>query len=157
MSFHRATAFTPRIRASEPADEPAVIALWQRAGVTRAWNDPARDILRKLAFQSNGLLVADNGETIVGTVMVGYEGHRGWINYLAVCPEHQRQGVGTLLMQHAERMLRELDCPKINLQVRCGNEAAIAFYRAIGYAPDEVVSLGKRLIDDTVTPKQSSV
>jgi ribosomal protein S18 acetylase RimI-like enzyme len=82
---------------------------------------------------------------IVGSVMAGYEGHRGWINYLAVLPECRRRGVGRALMAEAERLLRAAGCPKINLQVRAGNAEVLGFYRAIGFAVDEVVSLGKRL------------
>jgi ribosomal protein S18 acetylase RimI-like enzyme len=82
--------------------------------------------------------------------MVGYEGHRGWINYLAVSPDHQRKGYGRLLMDEAERLLRKEGCPKINLQVRTTNAAVLAFYKALGYGQDEVVSLGKRLENDTI-------
>ncbi len=115
------------IRSFQPEDELAVIALWQRAGVSRPWNHPSLDILRKTSFQPNWFLLAAIESSIVGTVMVGYEGHRGWINYLAVCPDHRRRGIGTTLMQQAEQKLREIDCPKINLQIRIGNEQAIQF------------------------------
>ena len=87
-------------------------------------------------------------ELVVGAVMAGYEGHRGWINYLAVEPGRRRQGLGRELMATAERLLAERGCPKINLQVRSENADVIAFYGALGYRQDEVVSLGKRLIDD---------
>jgi ribosomal protein S18 acetylase RimI-like enzyme len=81
--------------------------------------------------------------------MAGYDGHRGWINYLAVHPEHRRKGIGRQLMSEAERRLRAAGCPKINLQVRSGNASVIAFYREAGFTPDDVVSLGKRLeVDD---------
>jgi ribosomal protein S18 acetylase RimI-like enzyme len=80
--------------------------------------------------------------------MVGRDGHRGWINYLAVHPDHQRQGFGRLLMAEAERRLQLRGCPKVNLQVRGSNQAAVEFYRRIGYTVDDVVSLGRRLIDD---------
>ena len=93
-------------------------------------------------------LVAVMDGAIAGTVMAGYEGHRGWINYLATSPEHRRRGIARRLMQHAERLLKEAGCPKMNLQVRAGNAAAVAFYRAIGFNVDEVVSMGKRLEDD---------
>lgn len=138
-----------RIRPYEPADEAEVIGLWQRCGLTRPWNDPAKDIRRKLAEQPElfGVLPGDDG-SIVGTVMAGYEGHRGWINYLAVDPARQGQGLGRELMDWAEARLRERGCPKINLQVRHGNEAVLAFYAALGYADDNVVSLGKRLEHD---------
>ena len=137
------------IRPFQAADEPEVIALWQRCGLTRPWNDPAKDIRRKLAEQPElfGVLAGEEG-AVLGTVMAGYEGHRGWINYLAVEPSRQGQGLGRQLMDWAEARLRERGCPKINLQVRRGNEAVLAFYAALGYADDNVVSLGKRLEHD---------
>jgi ribosomal protein S18 acetylase RimI-like enzyme len=136
------------IRCFAPEDEPAVVALWQRCGLTRPWNDPHRDIRRKLRVRPDLFLVGVLDGALVGTVMAGYEGHRGWINYLAVDPRHQRRGLGRALMLEAERLLRQSGCPKINLQVRTGNQEAIAFYRRLGYAVDEVISLGKRLEHD---------
>jgi ribosomal protein S18 acetylase RimI-like enzyme len=85
---------------------------------------------------------------IVASVMAGYEGHRGWINYLAVHPEHRLQGHGRQIMAEAERLLRTAGCPKINLQVRTNNQPVVAFYERIGYRIDDVVSLGKRLEHD---------
>lgn len=136
------------IRPFEPADEDAVIALWERCGLTRPWNDPRKDIRRKLEVRPDLFLVGMRAGEVVATVMAGYEGHRGWINYLAVAPEHRREGLGRAMMAEAERLLREAGCPKINLQVRAGNEAALAFYRRLGYTVDDVVSLGKRLEED---------
>ena len=80
--------------------------------------------------------------------MVGYEGHRGWINYLAVDPSKRRQGIGQQMMKAAEQHLNEQGCPKINLQVRSSNLEVIAFYESLGFSRDEVISLGKRLCDD---------
>jgi ribosomal protein S18 acetylase RimI-like enzyme len=125
-----------------------VVALWQRCGLARPWNDPAKDIRRKLAEQPGLFGVMTDGAEVVGTVMAGYEGHRGWINYLAVDPSRQQQGLGRRLMDWSEARLRERGCPKINLQVRRSNEAVLAFYAALGYADDDVVSLGKRLEHD---------
>ena len=90
-------------------------------------------------------LIADE---IVATAMVGYEGHRGWINYLAVAPEHQKQGLGRQILAEAEAKLRALGCPKINLQVRTDNHEAIAFYERIGFSADPVLNFGKRLVRD---------
>ena len=87
---------------------------------------------------------------LAGSVMVGYDGHRGWVNYLAVDPAYQGQGLGRLLMREAERRLLAAGCPKVNLQVRTSNEHPVAFYRHLGYGTDDVVSMGKRLIDDAV-------
>jgi ribosomal protein S18 acetylase RimI-like enzyme len=137
-----------RIRAFQAGDEDAVVALWKRCGLTRPWNDPRRDIARKLAVQPELFLVGVFGEAIVATVMAGYEGHRGWVNYLAVAPEHQKRGLGRTLMREAEKRLLERGCPKLNVQVRTSNDEALQFYRRLGYAQDEAVALGKRLIPD---------
>ena len=136
---------TAEIRVFQPDDEPAVVALWQACGLVVPWNVPADDIAAKLAFQPDLFFVALERDRLVGSVMAGYEGHRGWINYLAVLPELQRSGIGRDLMHSAEVKLRELGCPKINLQVRGGNDTGLAFYRRLGYKVDDTVSLGKRL------------
>ena len=136
------------IRAFRTSDEQAVIDLWQRCELTRPWNDPRKDIARKLRVNPEMFLVGEIHGKIVATVMAGYDGHRGWINYLAVDPEHQREGLARAIMQEAERLLREAGCPKINLQVRSSNAGVIEFYRRIGYAMDDVVSMGKRLESD---------
>lgn len=129
-------------------DEPAVIELWNRCGLLRPWNDPKRDIQRKRSVNPELFLVGLIQGVIVATAMAGYEGHRGWINYLAVSPDCQRQSLGRKIMEAAEQRLREMGCPKINLQVRTGNQQAIDFYRQLGFQIDDVVSLGKRLEHD---------
>ncbi len=126
-------------------DEAAVIDLWDRCGLLRPWNDPKRDIQRKLLVNPELFLVGLVENVVVATAMAGYEGHRGWINYLAVSPDCQRQGLGRAIMEAAEQCLRAIGCPKINLQVRTGNQQAIDFYRQLGFKIDDVVSLGKRL------------
>ncbi len=133
------------IRPYRSADEIAVIALWQACGLVRPQNDPRKDIARKLRVNPEWFLVGEIENRVVATVMVGYEGHRGWINYLAVEPARQRGGWGRVMMAEAERILRAAGCPKINLQVRTSNADAIAFYRRLGFAADDVVSLGRRL------------
>ncbi len=85
---------------------------------------------------------------LVASVMAGFDGHRGWVNYLAVAPDRKRSGLGRALMAHVEARLQERGCPKLNLQVRASNQEAVAFYRRLGYSVDEVVSMGKRLIAD---------
>ncbi len=129
-------------------EEEAVIALWARCSLIRPWNDPHKDIRRKLAVQPGLLLVALIDGSLAATVMAGYEGHCGWINYLAVAPEVRRAGVGRALMERAEELLRAVGCPKINVQVRAGNTGAVEFYRHLGYRVDDVLSMGKRLEQD---------
>ncbi len=85
---------------------------------------------------------------VIACVMAGYEGHRGWLNYLAVAPEHQRRGYARAIVNEAERLLLQSGCPKINLQIRASNCEVIEFYRRLGYAVDDVVSMGKRLEHD---------
>ena len=135
-----------RVFAVDDTDE--VVSLWERCGLTRPWNDPRLDIARKLTVQPELFLVAERDGVIVGTVMAGFDGHRGWVNYVAVEPELQGAGLGRELMTTVERSLEAVGCPKLSLQVRAENENALGFYRALGYQPDAVVSLGKRLIRD---------
>lgn len=116
-----------QIRPYTPADETAVIALWQRCELTRPWNDPRKDIERKLTVQPELFVVGERQGQIVATAMAGFDGHRGWINYLAVSPEVQKQGLGQQLMTHVEQALTAMGCPKLNLQVRAGNAQALAF------------------------------
>ncbi len=136
------------IRSFQPSDEESVIALWNKCELLRPWNDPRKDIRRKLQVQPDLFLVGLLDGEIVAAVIAGYEGHRGWINYLAVAPEHQRRGLGRVMMAEAEKRLRAIGCPKINLQVRSSNQAVIEFYRRLGYGQDDVISLGKRLEQD---------
>jgi len=136
------------IRSFAPADESHVIDLWHRCGLLRPQNDPRKDIARKAKVRPDLFRVGTVGGRIVATVMVGYEGHRGWINYLAVDPTSRRQGFGRQMMADAQRLLEAEGCPKINLQVRTLNTEVIAFYAALGYTQDDVVSLGKRLEHD---------
>jgi ribosomal protein S18 acetylase RimI-like enzyme len=136
------------IRPFRPDETESVVALWEACDLIRPWNDPRKDIERKLRVDPELFLVAVEDELVVGVVMAGYEGHRGWVNYLAVDPGRRRQGLGKDLMAAAERLLAERGCPKINLQVRSENADVIAFYVALGYMKDDVVSLGKRLVND---------
>jgi len=140
------------IRPFEDADEPAVIQLWDRCGLLRPWNDPGKDIARKKRVQRELFLVGTVEGAIVASAMAGYDGHRGWINYLAVDPARRRQGLGAALMNELERKLRSLGCAKINLQIRRDNPDAIAFYQRIGFLEDAVLSFGKRLERDDETP-----
>lgn len=136
------------IRPFQPSDEAAVVDLWQRCELTRPWNDPHRDIQRKLGVQPELFLVGESDGRLIASVMAGFDGHRGWVNYLAVCPTQRRRGLGRQLMAAVEQRLEALGCPKLNLQVREGNQAVLAFYERLGYRVEPLLSLGKRLIAD---------
>jgi ribosomal protein S18 acetylase RimI-like enzyme len=137
-----------QIRPYQKLDEASVIALWQECDLTRPWNNPKKDINRKLTTQPELFLVGLEGSVIVATAMVGFDGHRGWVHYLGVLPSHQRLAYGKAMMDEAERILIARGCPKISLQVRTTNAIVMTFYRKLGYEVDEVVSMGKRLIAD---------
>lgn len=137
-----------QIRVYESRDEEAVVSLWRRCDLIRSRNDPWKDIRRKMAVRPDLFLVGEIDGEIIACVMAGYEGHRGWLNYLAVAPEHQRRGHARAIIEAAERLLRHAGCPKINLQVRTSNRKVIEFYQRLGYEVDDVVSLGKRLEPD---------
>jgi len=138
-----------KVRVYNETDQDDVISLWGECGLVVPQNDPAKDIERKLRVDPDLFLVGTNENGIVATVMGGYEGHRGWINYLAVKPSEQRKGYGQAIMQAVEKLIHNKGCPKINLQVRTTNEQVIAFYSAIGYGNDNVFGLGKRLEHDS--------
>lgn len=137
-----------QIRPFQISDESALIDLWSKCELIRPVNDPTKDIRRKLAVNPEWFLVGILDRKLIASVMVGYEGHRGWINYLAVHPEHRLRGHGRQIMAEAERLLRAAGCPKINLQVRTNNQAVITFYERIGFRVDDVISFGKRLEHD---------
>ena len=146
------------IRAFHRRDTDAVVALWEDAGLTRPWNDPRADIERKLTVQPELFLVAEEmtqtqaasvaGAHIVGSVMAGYDGHRGWLYYLASASDRRGAGIGRALVAEAERLLLAMGCPKVQLMVRVGNEQVLGFYDALGYERFEVGTTGKRLIHD---------
>lgn len=137
------------IRPYDETDQAAVVALWRDVFPDApAWNDAALDIERKLSVQRELFLVARSGGDLVGTAMCGYDGHRGWVYYVAVRPSHRRRGIGAELMSRTEDELRKLGCAKLNLQVRSENDAAVAFYASLGYVVEDRVSMGKRLAED---------
>jgi len=133
------------IRSFQPIDEAAVVQLWKDCNLVVSWNDPLRDIRRKLRVQPELFLVGVASGELIATVMAGYDGHRGWLNYLAVAPRFRRKGLGRKMVAEAEARLRLMGCPKINIQIRTSNTEVIEFYRRIGFTPDDVVSMGKRL------------
>jgi ribosomal protein S18 acetylase RimI-like enzyme len=136
------------IRPFRKGDEAAVVRLWQDCNLLVAHNDPFKDIKRKTAIQPDLFLIGVKGERIVAAVMAGYDGHRGWLNYLAVSPDLQRAGLGRQMVVEAAQRLANLGCPKINLQIRRSNSGVMEFYRAIGFSEDDLVSMGKRLEQD---------
>lgn len=134
-----------RIEAAAPAHRAAVVALWQAAGLTRPWNDPACDFDMALANPTSTVLLAWADDALAGSVMAGFDGHRGWVYYLAVAPELARRGIGRALMAAAEDWLWGLGCARLRLMVRGDNLAARGFYQAIGYDDQDVVTLGRTL------------
>ena len=145
------TTTTPlSIRCFEASDTDAVVALWQEAfpeyrDVTRPQRNPHLSIANKMATQPELFFVAELDGRVVGTVMSGYDGHRGWMYSLAVDTAYRRLGIGKQLVAHAEAALTARGCPKVNLQVLSAKEDIRAFYEALGYRADAVISLGKRL------------
>lgn len=135
-------------RSFHERDRKAVIELWEVCGLTRPWNDPDKDISRKLTVQPELFFIGELDGEVVASAMAGYDGHRGSVFYLAVAPKHQGQGLGKALMKKVELVLESMGCPKLNIVVRSSNENVLAFYRNLGYTTDEVVSMGKRLIPD---------
>lgn len=136
------------IRPFERRDTDAVVALWQARGLTRPWNDPTKDIERKLAVQPELFLVGESEGHVIATAMGGYDGHRGSVYYLASAEEHAGKGYGAALLTELERLLTEMGCPKINLLVRGENDGVLKFYERLGYERHDSLSLGRRLIED---------
>ncbi|HEX9896040.1 MAG TPA: GNAT family acetyltransferase [Dehalococcoidales bacterium] len=137
-----------QIRQYSTADQEAVIELWQKCNLTRPWNNPKSDIERKLKVNPELFLVGLVNNKVIASAMGGYEGHRGWVYYLAVDPLCQRKGLGQRIMKVLEDKLIALGCPKINLMIRTDNLSAVPFYNSIGYKTDDVISMGKRLVED---------
>ena len=126
-------------------DREAVIALWQACDLTRPWNDAAADFRSAIEGETSVILILERGRQMVATIMTGFDGHRGWVYYLAVDPEHRHAGYGRKMMAAAEQWLRDRRAPKIQLMVREDNAQAIGFYQAIGYEIQPVVTIGRRL------------
>jgi ribosomal protein S18 acetylase RimI-like enzyme len=128
-----------------PTHVAAAIELWHAAGLTRPWNDPSADLQRALDGAASTILAGSEDDTLLATVMVGHDGHRGWVYYLAVHPDARGRGHGRAMMQAAETWLTDRGVPKLNLMVRGDNSLARAFYTALGYTTDDVVVLSRRL------------
>ena len=138
------------IRPFQLADNPGVIELWFICELVRPWNNPQRDIERKMGEHPELFLVAESDSRLIGSCMAGYEGHRGWIYYLAVHPDFQRRGLAAHLMQRAETALTSIGCPKLELMIRNTNLPVVAFYKSIGYEEEPAVVMSKRLIEDAL-------
>jgi ribosomal protein S18 acetylase RimI-like enzyme len=136
------------IKPYQNTNEADVIALWRKCNLIVPWNNPKSDIERKLKVNPELFLIGTIENRLIATAMGGYEGHRGWINYLAVSPEIRKQGIGRRMVKEVEAELYRLGCPKINIQIRSSNREVIEFYKKMGFSVDDVVSMGKRLIDD---------
>ena len=136
----------------EDGDVEAVVALWQRCGLTRPWNDPKADIALARRGPASAILVGRDGGKIVASAMVGHDGHRGWVYYVAVDPDRQQQGFGRAIMTASENWLRQAGIAKLQLLVRRENAQAGAFYRSIGYDEAQVAVFAKWLDDRDPTP-----
>jgi ribosomal protein S18 acetylase RimI-like enzyme len=134
-----------KIRSYQASDEFAVIDLWHRCNLVVPQNDPQKDIEMKRKVQADLFFVGTINGRIIATVMAGYDGHRGWIYYLAVDPDYRQQQIGRRMVERAGSALKERGCPKINLQVRTSNQAVISFYERLGFSNDDVIGLGKKL------------
>ena len=136
------------IRSYQPQDKEALVELWRRCGLLHTLNNPIQDIQRKQYCNPEWLMVGLVENKIVASIMAGYDGHRGNINYLGVDPDYRRQGLGRKMMENAESVLKAAGCPKINLCVRNSNVEVVKFYESIGYQDNQCISLGKRLEKD---------
>ncbi len=136
------------IRPYQAKDQSAVVQLWLDCGLVVSHNNPVRDIKRKSSVNPEWFLIGEIGDRVVASCMAGYEGHRGWINYLAVAPTEQNKQHASLLMARAEELLRKAGCPKISLQIRSTNRRVIEFYEKLGFCVDDVICMGKRLERD---------
>ncbi|PUY77766.1 GNAT family acetyltransferase [Cronobacter sakazakii] len=136
------------IRVFRQADFEEVITLWERCDLLRSWNDPEMDIERKLNHDPDLFLVAEVSGEIVGSIMGGYDGHRCSAYYLGVHPEFRGRGIANALLNRLEKKLIARGCPKINIQIREENDVVLGMYERLGYEHQDVISLGKRLIED---------
>ena len=136
------------IRTYRPDDAKAVIDLWKECGLIVPWNNPATDINRKCADSPQMFFIGELENELAASCMAGYDGHRGWIYFLAVKYSQRGKGLASRLVDHVEKELIELGCPKVELMVRKNNDGVIAFYKSIGFDPDPVIVLSKRLIED---------
>jgi len=147
-----ASAATLSIAPIGDADVADVIALWQACGLTRPWNDPAADIALARRGPNSAILIGRDGDAMIATAMVGHDGHRGWVYYVAVDPARREQGFGRAIMNAAEDWLRQAGIAKLQLMVRRENARAGAFYQSIGYAESQTIVFAKWLDGREPTP-----
>ena len=136
------------VRPFKEGDKEALVSLWNMCKLNVPWNNPYKDIAKKLKVQAELFLVGYLEDKLIASVMAGYDGHRGWINYFAVHPDFQARGYGKQLMDNVENGLRELGCPKINLQIRGGNDKVFSYYQKLGFVEEKRINMGKRIEDD---------
>ena len=136
------------IRPFQEGDKEALVSLWDICKLTVPWNNPYEDIARKLKVQAELFFVGYMEDKLIGSIMAGYDGHRGYINYFAVHPDFQARGYGKQLMDNVEKGLRELGCPKINLQIREGDDKVFSYYQKLGFVEEKRIIMGKKLEDD---------
>jgi ribosomal protein S18 acetylase RimI-like enzyme len=121
------------------------VSLWHVTGISRPWNDPAADLRRAITGSAATVLACTEGDQLLGTAMVGDDGHRGWVYYLAVLPAQQQRGVGRMLMTACEEWARDRGVPKIQVMIRHSNSNVFSFYQRLGYTDDDVSILSRRL------------
>lgn len=143
--FHKGPVMTMHVRDFREKDRAALRALWEACGLTRPWNDPDDDIDRALSAREATILVGYVDNALIGSVMAGHDGHRGWVYYLAVDPGHRGRGLGRELMEEAGLWLVSRGAPKLELMVREGNDRAAKFYEALGFERQAVSVFGKWL------------
>ena len=136
------------IRPFKEGDEEALVSLWNMCKLTVPWNNPYKDIARKLKVQSDLFLMGYLEDKLIASIIAGYDGHRGWINYFGVHPDFQGRGYGKQLMNNVEKRLRELGCPKINLQIREVNDKVLSYYQKLGFVEEKRINMGKRIEND---------
>jgi ribosomal protein S18 acetylase RimI-like enzyme len=150
-----ASAISIEVRSAKTAEAKAIIGVWDECGLTRPWNDPESDLSFSFSSENSDVLVAFHNEKLIGTLMVGHDGHRGWVYYLAVLPEFRRADIGRRLMSAAEAWLKARNVPKLNIMFREGNEMAAGFYEALGFETSGVHVVEKFLNEKTKNPKPS--
>jgi ribosomal protein S18 acetylase RimI-like enzyme len=140
------------ISTAEDADEVGIVTLWERCDLTRPWNDPRADLAKARKGPESAVLVGRDQQSVLATVMVGHDGHRGWLYYVAVDPEHRKNGYGRAIVTAAEDWLRARGIEKLQLLVRPENTQAQAFYETLDYDEQPRIIYAKWLDGREPTP-----